>query len=103
MSDHSVEIDVSSASSQELVCLESPSSPPSWLTGEFLEKHLQNHYNNSKIRVINHVVEPPKNYGNFASIIYRVTVTFDASTSNGLLSKNGVILNGTFSSTSKMT
>lgn len=92
MSDHSVEIDVSSASSQKVVCLESPSSPPSWLTGEFLEKHLQNHYNNSKIRVIKHVVEPPKNYGNFASIIYRVTVTFDAPTSNGSLSEKRVIL-----------
>lgn len=88
MSDRSVEIGASLAAPE--VTLEPPSSVPSWLTGAFLEKHLRNHYNNSNIRVIDHVVEPPKNYGNFAVVIYRVSVTFDASVSDDLLSENKV-------------
>lgn len=59
-----------------------PLATPYWLTVEFLENHLQNHYKNSKIRVVDHSVKPPSNDGNFASKIYRVHVEIETATSN---------------------
>lgn len=52
-------------------------SIPDWLTGNFLEKHLQNHFKNTTIGVVNFLVKPPSNDGNFASKIYRVHVQFN--------------------------
>lgn len=91
MSDRSIETGVSLTDAE--ATLEPPASMPSWLTGAFLEQHLQNHYNNSKIQVIDHVVEPPKNYGNFASVIYRVNVKFDACAFDDSHSANKVGFN----------
>lgn len=68
-------------------------SAPIWLTGQFLEKHLQNHYKNSKILVINYTVKPPSNDGNFVSNIYRVHVEFDtaaAASKDDIQSKQSV-------------
>lgn len=68
-----------------------PSATPSWLTAEFLEKHLQKHYKNTKIRVTDHMVKPPSNDTNFASKIYRVLVEFESIASNDeVQSENGV-------------
>lgn len=54
---------------------------PRWLTGQFLQKHLQNHYSNTRLQVTNYTVKPPSNDGNFASKIYRVHVEFDSGAS----------------------
>lgn len=67
-----------------------PSPIPDWFTDQFLEKHLQNHYNNTNIRVIDFVVKPSSNDGNFASKIYRVFVQFSTTPSNNEQTKNGV-------------
>lgn len=87
MSVHSVEIDTVA---EDQAIPMSSFSAPSWLTGEFLEKHCQNHHNNTKLKVIDFTLEPPNNYGNFVSTIYRVSVTFDAASTNELQSKNHV-------------
>lgn len=68
-----------------------PTAIPNWLSGEFLEKHLQNHHNNTKLQVIDYSVKPPANDGNFASKIYRVHVEFDTVASkDDTQSKQGV-------------
>lgn len=50
---------------------------PKWLTVEFIEKHLRNHYANDKIKVCKFEVKLPSANGeNFSSLIYRVKVGF---------------------------
>lgn len=68
------------------------SAIPDWFTAQFLENHLQNHYSNTKLQIIDFTVKPPSNDGNFASKIYRVHVEFktnDAS-KDDTHSKHGV-------------
>lgn len=56
---------------------------PSWLTGQFLEEHLQNHYVNTQLKIIDYTIKPPSNDGNFASKIFRVHVEFDGAAEVG--------------------
>lgn len=55
---------------------------PNWLNAEFIEKHFQNFYRNSKINVSSFAVRSETAKGeNYASLIYRVFVEYyDSST-----------------------
>lgn len=64
---------------QEQAIATKPFLGPSWLTGQFLEKYLRNHYNNTKLQIIDYAVKPPLNDVNFVSKIYRVHVEFDTT------------------------
>lgn len=58
--------------------IESDISVPNWLTIEFVEKHLQNHYKNDKINVRSWDLRSATAKGeNFASQIYRVKICFN--------------------------
>lgn len=65
----------------ENACNESETFVPNWLTIEFVEKHLQNHYSNDQIKVTKWTVELATAKGeNFASELYRVKVNFGSNT-----------------------
>lgn len=50
---------------------------PKWLTGEFLEKHFRNYFNNNELKVVDFDIEPATAKGeNFACHLYRVKIKF---------------------------
>lgn len=60
-------------------------SIPDWLTIDFVEKHLQNYFKNSEIKIKTWTIQSATAKGeNFASHIYRVRIYFDGDVNAGV-------------------